>query len=161
MPKVWNSVLLSYLWFIDFSLGFFVNIYSLEFTSHTLRSEAVEWITLMKPALTVAFQQTRWGLPAFTSLSLFSLCGRWHPAYVSRRVEQFEYGLFYIYRVKRWIFRFFQYFFNNARSVVPQITVCRRMLGSTKQLRLRHWRSDALSTRLDLIHTLLFSSTLG
>jgi len=85
MPKVWNSVLLSYLWFIDFSLGFFVNIYSLEFTSHTLRSEAVEWITLMKPALTVAFQQTRWGLPAFTSLSLFSLCGRWHPAYVSQR----------------------------------------------------------------------------
>jgi hypothetical protein len=58
---------------------------------------------------------------------------------------------------KRWIFGFFKFLlctvFNTASSAAPQIPLCRRIPGSNSGLlRLRHWQSDALTTKLNLIH---------
>ncbi len=46
--------------------------------------------------------------------------------------------------------------FSTLLHLPPLISVCRRMPGSNPgQLQLAHWLSDALTTRLDLIHTRL------
>jgi hypothetical protein len=60
------------------------------------------------------------------------------------------------FKINRGIFLDFQYFIQHASSAAPPLRfpLFRLMLGSNPgQLRLRHWLSEAFTTRLDLIHT--------
>ncbi len=65
-------------------------------------------------------------------------------------------GIVTIPRSGIFFYVFFMYDIQYCFICRPPIPQCRRMLGSNPgQLRLRHWLSDALTTRLDLIHTRL------
>ncbi len=60
-------------------------------------------------------------------------------------------------QVKVYFLRFFQYFIHTVSSAAPRIHWVAvgerwdRTVGPIGQLRLRHWLTDALTTRLDLI----------
>ncbi len=60
--------------------------------------------------------------------------------------------MYFLY-LNREIFRvFYTIFFNTVSSAALEISPCRRMLRlNPGMLRLWHWQSDALITRLDLI----------
>jgi hypothetical protein len=56
---------------------------------------------------------------------------------------------------ERGIFCYFLVLYSTLLHAAIQIPTCWRMLGpNTGLLKLRHWLSDALTTRLDLIHNI-------
>ncbi len=68
-----------------------------------------------------------------------------------------DYSLFFVPKyIKGDFFGFFHFLcpiFNTVSFAALLISLCRKMLRSNpERLRLRHWLSDALTTRLDRIH---------
>ncbi len=72
-------------------------------------------------------------------------------------------SLFFTRFLKEDFFGFFQYFIQHCFFCRPSDPLCRRMLGSNPRLlRLRHWLSDALTTRIGIITLLgLIHNRLG
>jgi hypothetical protein len=64
----------------------------------------------------------------------------------------FSFKIFFFLNIFWGDFLLFSYYIQHCFICRPQISMCRRMLGSNPgPLQLVHWQSDALTTRLDLI----------